>query len=101
MRHYYPYHPQQQHQQWYQGYGDQRYQEMAYPPQYQQMHRQITMEEAIGISREQMPGQVVKAELESKHGRLIYEVDIVSTQGPKYEVKVDANTGEVIEVELD
>src|SRR5690625_7399783 len=101
MRHYYPYHPQQQHQQRYQGYGDQPYPEMAYPPQHQHIYRQITMEEAIGISREQMPGQVVKAELESKYGRLICEVDIVFKQGQYYEVKGDANTGEVIEVELD
>lgn len=100
MRHYYPYHP-QQYQQWQSGYGGQRYPEMGYPQQHQQMQRQIMMEDAIRISREQVSGQVVKAELERKNGRFIYEVDIVSTQGPKYEVKVDATTGEVIEVELD
>lgn len=79
---------------------------MPHPAQAQYMQtdymtRQISIEEAIQIGREQMPGQVVKVELERKGGRLIYEVDIISTQGPKYEVKIDATTGEVIEVELD
>jgi|SRR5690625_707013 len=67
----------------------------------QNMQRQISIEDAIQIAREQMPGQVVKAELERKGGQLIYEVDVISAEGVKYEVKINANTGEVIEVELD
>lgn len=63
--------------------------------------RQLLIEEAIQIARNQVPGEVVSAELERKKGRLIYEIDIVSTQGPVYEVKVDATTGEVLEIELD
>lgn len=73
----------------------------AYMPHHQQMYRQIMIEDAIRISREQVPGQVVKAELESKNGRLIYEVEVVTAQGVKYEVKVDGNTGAVLEIELD
>lgn len=84
-------------------YGGQMYEQPNFVthPHAQQYHRQITIEDAIGIAREQVSGQVVQAELERKGGRLIYEVDIISDQGPKYEVKVDASTGEVIEVELD
>lgn len=70
-------------------------------PHEQQMSRQLTIEDAIGIARGQVEGQVVQAELERRGSRLIYEVDIISNQGAKYEVKVDATTGEVIEVELD
>lgn len=65
------------------------------------MYRQITIEEAIRIARQQVPGEVVKVELERKGPRLIYEVDIVTSQGVKYEVEMDARTGEVLEVEID
>lgn len=82
------------------GHG-QGYPQMPYMHQQQQINRQISIEDAIGIAREQVPGQVVQAELEKKGGRLIYEVDIVTAQGVKYEVEIDANTGEVIDIELD
>lgn len=65
------------------------------------MNRQLLIEDAIQIARAQVPGEVVSAELEREKGRLIFEIDIVSTQGPVYEVKVDALTGEVLSVELD
>lgn len=87
-------HPNQQHAQQY--YPD--HQNMQHQ---QTMYRQISIEDAINIAREQIQGQVVKVELERKGGRLIYEVDIVNPQGVKYEVKIDANTGAVLEVELD
>ncbi|MEK3934608.1 PepSY domain-containing protein [Sporosarcina sp. FSL W7-1349] len=66
-------------------------------PQY----RRISLEQAISIAQEQVPGNVVKAELDYDDGRLIYEIDIRTAQGLKYEVKVDANTGQVIRVKLD
>lgn len=64
-------------------------------------YRRITIEEAMNIALQQVPGEVVKVERETKAGRSIYEVDIVTSQGVKYEVKIDINTGEVIEVEID
>ncbi|MEK4026858.1 MULTISPECIES: PepSY domain-containing protein [Sporosarcina] len=66
-------------------------------PQY----RRISMEQANEIALRQVPGQVVKAELEYDDGILIYEIDIRNEQGHKYEVKVDAVTGEVLRVKLD
>src|SRR5699024_4607941 len=114
MQRNYPYHPQQmqhmQQQQQLQQRQLQQQQNQWYPQQptggpgqgylqmpniqqqeLQQMNRQISIEDAIRIGREQVPGQVVKAELERKGGRLIYEVDVVTNQGVKYEVKIDAN----------
>lgn len=83
-------------------YYDQQNQLGNYNMSYQaQMPRQIAMEDAMGIAREQVQGQVVKVELERKGGVLIYEVDIVNSQGVKYEVKIDATTGAVLEIELD
>ncbi|MFK2824614.1 PepSY domain-containing protein [Bacillus sp. B190/17] len=64
-------------------------------------YRRITIEEAIKIAVERVPGQVVKVELEHEHGRWIYEVKIITPQGVKYEVEVDVNTGRITRVELD
>ncbi|MDY0408877.1 PepSY domain-containing protein [Virgibacillus soli] len=72
-------------------------------PQFQQpnWYRQISIEDAIQVARQQVQGQVVKAELEHRGQRMIYEVEIINPQGVKYEVKLDATTGEVLAVELD
>lgn len=64
-------------------------------------YRQITIQEAIDIALAQVPGQAVKAELDTRQGIRVYEVDIVAGQGIKYEVAVNINTGEIIEIELD
>lgn len=65
-------------------------------------YRAISMEEAIQIARRQVPGQVVSAELDRRGNRLIYEVEIIAdSNNVKYEVKIDYNTGQVIEVEID
>ena len=45
--------------------------------------------------------QLVKAELDYDDGMLIYEIDIRTAEGYKYEVKVDANTGAISRVKLD
>lgn len=64
-------------------------------------YRQITIEEAMAIALEQVPGQVVKVELDTEKGMQVYEVDIVTAQGAKYEVAVDINSGGIVEIELD
>jgi uncharacterized membrane protein YkoI len=47
---------------------------------------------------QQVPGQVIKVELDDENGLLIYEIDI-RTQSGVYEVHVNAATGEVLKVE--
>ncbi|HLR69289.1 PepSY domain-containing protein [Virgibacillus alimentarius] len=64
-------------------------------------NRRVSIEEAMNIALEQVPGQVVKIELEQEHGILVYEVDIITAQGAKYKVEVDVNTGGVVNIELD
>ncbi|CAM3897607.1 PepSY domain-containing protein [Lederbergia lenta] len=74
------------------------------PGYYQQpinWQRRVTIQEAMDIAVERVPGQIVKVELDTKMGTLIYEVDIVTAQGVKYEVEVDVNTGGILSVELD
>ena len=66
-------------------------------PQY----RRISIDQAIQIGLQQVPGQVVKAELEVEDGLLMYEIKIRTNEGHKYEVEIDANTGNVVKVKLD
>ena len=66
-----------------------------------QRYRRISMEQAMNIALQRVPGQVVKAELDYDDGMLIYEIDIRTAEGYKYEVKVDANTGAILRVKLD
>lgn len=92
-------HPYQQQPQWQQGRGWN-----DHPMNYdhgQHFYRQITIEEAMNIALEQVPGQVVKVEMDTEKGVQVYEVDIVTAQNVKYEVAVNMNTGEIVEIELD
>ena len=96
------YHPSHQQQQWQNNWQNQGSRNHSHPEQHMQAwNRQITIEEAMNIARNQVQGQVVKVELEHEKGVLAYEVDIVTQQGVKYEVIVDANTGGIISIELD
>ena len=73
-----------------------------YPVQHHGIYnRRISIEDAIRTARMQVPGEVTKAELESKGGRLVYEVEIITPQGVNYEVLIDVDTGAVISVKVD
>lgn len=53
------------------------------------------------IATTQIPGEIVKVELDNENGRLIYQVDIVTFQGSKYEMEIDATTGQITKLERD
>lgn len=55
----------------------------------------------MAFALQRVPGQVVKAELNYDDGILVYEIDIRTAEGRKYEVKIDANTGIILRVKLD
>jgi uncharacterized membrane protein YkoI len=55
----------------------------------------------IALAQRRVPGEVVKTELEAKRSRLIYEVKILTPTGRVREVKLDARTGAILEVEDD
>lgn len=58
----------------------------------------ITMDMAIEIALRQVPGQIVKVELEEQDGMLVYGVYVASPYGI-YEVKINAQNGMVLTVE--
>ena len=55
--------------------------------------------DAIKAGLDKAPGRVVDTELRSKNGTVVWEIDIVSTEGKFTEVDVDANTGAVADSE--
>lgn len=60
----------------------------------------INSEAAIQIALQQVPGQVIKVELDYENGILVYDIDI-RTQSGVYEVHVNAATGQVLKVEME
>ena len=63
-------------------------------------YSRISIEDAMSIALEQAPGEVVKVELDSVNGILVYEVDILTAPGSKYEIDINAQTGRILTVEL-
>src|ERR1044071_5102615 len=59
----------------------------------------VTAEQAIKTAMEKVPGTVVEAELEKKHGKTVWEVEILGVDGTVTEVHIDAANGTVIDTE--
>jgi uncharacterized membrane protein YkoI len=59
----------------------------------------ITIDLAIKTALEKVSGMPVEAELEKKHGKTVWEVEIVSGDGVVTEVHIDAGTGQIIDTE--
>jgi hypothetical protein len=59
----------------------------------------VTADQAIKTAQEKVQGKVVEAELERKHDRVVWEVEIVVAEERVMEVHVDADSGAVIDVE--
>ena len=60
----------------------------------------VTIDQAIKTASEKVPGTVVEAELEKKHGKTVWEVEILGADGNVTEVHIDAATGAVIDTEV-
>jgi uncharacterized membrane protein YkoI len=59
----------------------------------------VTIDQAIKTASEKVPGTVVEAELEKKHGKTVWEVEVLGADGTVTEVHIDAATGAVIDTE--
>ena len=59
----------------------------------------VTIGQAIKTASEKVPGTVVEAELEKKHGKTVWEVEILGPDGKVTEVHIDVGTGAVIDTE--
>lgn len=59
----------------------------------------VTIEQAVKTASEKVSGKVIEAELEKKHNKVVWEVEIVTAENKVLEVHIDADTGAVIDVE--
>jgi uncharacterized membrane protein YkoI len=61
----------------------------------------VTLSQAMDAALRAQAGTVTRADLDSDHGRPVYEVSITASTGWKYEVNVDGNTAQILRVKLD
>ena len=59
----------------------------------------VTIERAIKTASDKVAGTVIEAELETKHNKLIWEVEVITAEHKTMEVHIDADSGDVIDVE--
>jgi len=61
-------------------------------------HRKISLEEAICIAQERLPGKILKAEIDNENGLRVYEIVISTKQDIEYELEIDIYTGQIIKL---
>ena len=74
----------------------------AYAGKNEDMATAVTARQAMDIAQAAVPGQIYELELEREQGVMAWEVELVSnSDGKEYEILIDANSGEVIETEME
>lgn len=61
----------------------------------------ISMDTAINAALKQVPGKVLKAELENENGYLVYGVEIAKADHQIVDVKIDAGNGKMLKMNAD
>jgi uncharacterized membrane protein YkoI len=59
----------------------------------------ITFQQAIDTALSRQSGKLIKVELQDEDGFLVYNVEVVTPDSKRYEVKVDAGNGSVLRVD--
>src|SRR5689334_19905008 len=54
--------------------------------------------DVIKVALERIPGEVIKVELEREDGNWVYEIKILTPQGKRREVEINAQSLEIIKV---
>ena len=60
-----------------------------------------TLLQAVSIAEQATSSQAFEAELERENGIWVYDIETTRTDGRQYEVRIDANNGEVIRKRLE
>ena len=58
--------------------------------------RIMTLEEIIGIANKDQQGRILEAELETRKGQYIYQIDLLDNDGVIWELEYNASSGELI-----
>ncbi|WP_136439506.1 PepSY domain-containing protein [Pacificoceanicola onchidii] len=61
----------------------------------------LTEEQIIEIALAEVPGSVTEVELEERRGTTYYEVEVTAEDGSEMELKIAADSGEILKVEAD
>lgn len=61
----------------------------------------LSLEKISRLAKSHKAGEILEVELEKKHGRYIYEVEILDSASQVWELKLDAKTGQLLKMELD
>ena len=61
----------------------------------------IPLESAINAALKEVPGKVLRAELEDENGYLVYGVEIAKADQQIVDVKVDAGDGKILKTDID
>lgn len=61
----------------------------------------LSLEKISQKAKSYKPGEILEVELEKKHGRYVYEVDILDAGSQVWELKLDAKTGQLLKMEQD
>lgn len=59
----------------------------------------VTIDQALKTASDKVPGKIIEAELEKKHNKLVWEIEVVTADKKVMEVHIDAETGAVIDLE--
>lgn len=60
----------------------------------------LPMESVLPMVAGQYPGRIVEVELESENGAVIYEIELLTPEGRKRKLLVDARTGQPVRPDL-
>ena len=61
----------------------------------------LTEAQIIEIALMEVPGEVTEVELEERRGDSYYEVDVTAEDGREMEIKIAADSGDILKVEAD
>jgi len=61
----------------------------------------LSFEKIADYARATKAGELLETELELKKGNYIYEVEILDSAGKVWELKLNAKTGELLQIEVD
>jgi hypothetical protein len=61
----------------------------------------LSLEKISRLAKSYKPGEILEVELEKKHGRYVYEVEILDARSQVWELKLDAKSGQLLKMELD
>jgi uncharacterized membrane protein YkoI len=61
----------------------------------------LPLEEILQAAQKQHAGRVIQVELEERHGRYVYEVEIADNNGKVWEMKIDARDASLLSQELE